>query len=128
MSHASRYDQPPQPYGYQAAAPPRKRKRRVFWWVFLGVQVLFVVWLIAGLASKPGGTSVAAQTAAACANGGWQGLFTSHADCMKHYAVGLSDASDTGKGLGAALIVVLWFVVDVMLGVGYGVYKLATRR
>jgi len=105
---------------------PRK-KRRIFLWVFLAIQALFIIWTITGVASHPSGPSVATQTAQVCANGGWQGLFKSHADCMKHYAVGLSDASNTGKGLAVALIVVIWVVVDFLLGVTYGVYRLARR-
>ena len=31
--------------------PARKRKR-VFWWVFLGIQILFLVWVIAGAAFR----------------------------------------------------------------------------
>lgn len=46
---------------------------------------------------------------------------------MKHYAVALRDAGDAGKGIGAAIIIVSWMVVDVILGVAYGVYKLARR-
>jgi hypothetical protein len=105
---------------------PRK-KHRIFLWVFLAIQAIFILWLVVGLASKGTGPTVASQTASACANGGWQGLFKSHADCMKHYAVALHDAGDVGKGLGAAIIILFWMVVDVILGIGYGVYKLAHR-
>jgi len=114
------YEPPP------ASGQPRKR-RRIFLWVFLAIQAIFVLWLIVGLASKGSGPSVASQTASVCANGGWQGLFKSHADCMKHYAVALHDAGDAGKGLGAAIIIAFWMVVDVILGIGYGVYRLARR-
>jgi hypothetical protein len=138
MSHAQQPQEMPGPYGYQqappagyyrqapAGAPPRK-KRRIVLWVFLVIQAIFLIWLITGLASKGSGPSVASQTASACSNGGWQGLFKSQADCMKHYAVALHDASDVGKGAGAAIIILFWMVVDVILGVGYGVYKLARR-
>jgi hypothetical protein len=118
-----------QPY-YVPDAPaqqPVRRKRRIFLWVFLVIQVIFIIWIIAGAASKGSGPSVASQVAKTCSNGGWQGLFQSHADCVKHYAVALNDATDTGKGIGIALIVVVWVVVDFFLGVGYGIYKLATR-
>jgi ABC-type phosphate transport system permease subunit len=138
MSHAQQPQGMPGPYGYQQAAPPGyyqqvpggtqpRKKRRIFLWVFLAIQTIFLIWLITGLASKGSGPSVASQTASACSNGGWQGLFKSHADCMKHYAVGLQDAGNVGKGLGAAIIIVFWMVVDVILGIGYGVYKLARR-
>ena len=114
---------PPPPQQWQE---PRK-KRRVFLWVFLGIQVLFLVWIIAGTASHPAGPTVAQQAAQQCANGGWQGLFKSQADCNQHYAVALNDAGNVGKGIGAALIVVFWVVADFFLGLGYLVYKLASR-
>jgi hypothetical protein len=104
-----------------------KRKRRIFLWVFLAIQVIFIIWIIAGVATKPSGPSVASQVAQTCSNGGWQGLFKSHADCVKHYAVALNDAGNTGKGIGVAIIVLLWVVVDFFMGVGYGIYKLSTR-
>lgn len=146
MSHAQQpqgmrgpdgYQQAPPPGYYQQAPPgyypqapgigqPRK-KRRIFLWVFLAIQAIFVTWIIAGLASKGSGPSVASQTASVCTNGGWQGLFKSQADCMKHYAVALHDAGDVGEGIGVAIIIVFWMVVDVILGIGYGVYKLARR-
>jgi hypothetical protein len=79
------------------------------------------------VASKGSGPSVASQIAQQCSNGGWHFVFKSHADCVTHYAVALNDAANTGKGIGVALIVVGWVVVDFFLGVGYGIYKLATR-
>ena len=32
-----------------------------------------------------------------------------------------------GTAIGAALIVVLWTITDIILGISYGVYRLATR-
>ena len=119
--------QPPVQVAPPRAAPPRRPRRRVFLWVFLAIQALFIIWIIAGIASKPGGTPVAQQVAQQCGNGGWQGLFKSYADCTKHYAVALNDAADTGKGIGVALIVVFWVVVDIILGISYGIYRLARR-
>lgn len=125
------YQQPPQdwgPYpGVPAAAPKPKKKRRIFMWVFFAIQALFIIWIITGIASKGSGPTAATQAAHQCANGGWQGLFKSQADCVKHYSVALNDAANTGKGLGVAIIVVVWVVVDFFLGIGYGIYRLATR-
>jgi hypothetical protein len=131
---------PPSPdQGYYPPAPPQvspgrrqarqapRRKKRIFLWVFLAIQALFIIWIIAGLATKPGGPSVAQQVAQQCSNGGWSPLFKSYADCTKHYGVALNDATNTGKGIGIAIIVAVWVVVDFFLGVGYGIYKLATR-
>lgn len=124
--HGQPYYPPPGWQQPQFAPPPRKR-RRVFLWVFLAVQVLFIAWIIGGLASSGGGPSAASQAAQQCANGGWQGLFQSQADCQVHYAHALNEASAAGKGIGVALIVVFWIVVDFFLGLGYGIYRLASR-
>ncbi|HWG02604.1 MAG TPA: hypothetical protein VG164_12260 [Trebonia sp.] len=111
-----------------AAGKPPKKKRRVFLWVFLIIQALFIIWIITGVASNPGGPSTAVQAAHQCANGGWQGLFKSQADCQVHYAHALNDATDAGKGIGVALIVVFWCVVDFLTGITYLIYRLARRR
>lgn len=121
------YGQQPQGWEQPPAAPPKK-KRRVFMWIFFAIQVIFIIWIITGLASHGSGPTTAVQAAHQCANGGWQGLFKSQADCVKHYSVALNDAANTGKGLGVAIIVVFWVVVDFFLGAGYGIYRLASRR
>jgi hypothetical protein len=107
--------------------PPRKR-HRVFPWVFLAIQVLFLVWIITGLASHPAGPTTVQQAAQQCANGGWEGLFKSQADCQVRFANALNDASDAGKGIGAALIVVFWCVVDFVTGISYLIFRLARHR
>jgi hypothetical protein len=79
----------------------------VFLWVFLAVQVLFAVWVVAGVASGH-------HAAATCND-----QYLTHAQCAK--------ASEAGTAVGAALVVVLWAVVDIILVIGYGVYRLARR-
>lgn len=37
-------------------------------------------------------------------------------------------AKEAGTAIGAALIFGLWVGIDFILGVGYGIYKLATRK
>ena len=118
---------PPRQQWQQPAQQPRK-KRRVFLWVFLGIQAVFIIWIIAGLASHPAGPTTAQQAAQQCANGGWQGLFKSQADCQVHYAHALNDAGNVGKGIGVAFIIIFWMVVDFFVGLGYGIYRLASRR
>lgn len=68
------------------------------------------------------------QAAQTCANNGWYPLFKSQADCQVHYGHALNDATDVGKGIGVAFIVIAWMVVDFFLGLGYGIYRLASRR
>jgi len=109
-----------------AIVTPTRRKRRVFLWVFLAIQALFVIWLIAGGSSH--GPDTGSQVASSCDNHAWYPLYSSQADCVKQLGSLYAGASDAGKGIGAALIIVFWMVVDVILGVSYGVYKLATRR
>jgi len=101
------------------------RRHRVFLWVFLAVQAGFLIWLISGSTVSTGPT--AAQIAQYCGHGAWQGLFTSYADCVRHGAVGLKDAGNLGKGLGLVAVVITWLIVDFLLAVTYGIYRLARR-
>lgn len=105
---------------------PKRRRRRVFMWTFLAIQALFVIWIVAGLFTKTGPTT--AQVVSLCGKGQWQGLFTSYHDCVVHGANGLTQAGDLGKGIGVALIVVLWAVVDIILGIGRFVVLTARRH
>ena len=77
------------------APPQRKRKIRKFTWFFLAVQVLFLIWVIAGIASGSGQPS----------------------DCGGLDAQTCNDASDTGTAIGVFLVVGLWAFFDVILGI-----------
>ena len=81
--------------------PPKKR--RVFWWIFLAIQVLFIVWLVTGIN--------AAQTSPN------EGL----------PAQEYQDAKDAGTAIGASLIVFVWAAVDFIVGGTYAIYRLVTR-
>lgn len=83
---------------------PVKKKHRVFWWIFLAIQVLFVVWIIAG----------------ANANSG-------HAHCQYLTAQTCAAATDTGTAIGVGLIIGLWVATDIIVGGTYAIYRL-TRR
>ena len=39
-----------------------------------------------------------------------------------------TDAENVGTGIGVALVIGLWFFVNLFLGLAYGIYKLASRR
>src|SRR5438105_11943872 len=70
---------------------PRKKRKRIFMWTFLAIQALFLIWIIAGIASvHPEPT--ASDIANLCGNGQWQGVFTSYHDCVVHGAHGLTEA------------------------------------
>lgn len=79
-----------------------KKKHHVFLWFFAAVQVLFVYMLVSGLVG-------AGQDSA--------GLTGSEAD-----------GAAVGTSIGVALLVFGWFVVDGLLSMVYGVYKLATHK
>jgi hypothetical protein len=87
---------------------PRKR-RRLFLWFFLAVQVLFVIWVVMGAMSGSG-------TPHEC-----RGLTGSDLKLCE-------DAGDTGTAIGVGLVIALWAAVDAILGFTYLVHRLATRR
>jgi hypothetical protein len=101
------------------------KRHRVFLWIFLAVQVGFIIWVSTASTASTGPT--AAEIARFCGHGGWQSVFSSYADCVKHGAVGLADAANLGKGIAVSVIVIAWVVVDFLLAVTYGIYRLAKR-
>lgn len=80
---------------------PVRKRPRVFFWVFLAVQLVFLVWLVTGL-TVPSGCGDPPQ-----------------ADCEAAEGIGVT--------IGAGLIVALWAAVDVIVGMSYLVYRLAKR-
>jgi hypothetical protein len=70
-------------------------------WVILAVNVLFLVWVIVGLAQGSSCTGMTGDELTACQTG--EGI---------------------GKGVAVFLIVLFWALVDVILGVVY----MVTRR
>lgn len=81
-----------------ATSPAKHRRRRhLFRWVFLAIQALFLIWIIAG------GTS-AANDKSSCGT-------LSDQTCH--------DAAAAGAGIGIFLIIVFWAMVDIILGITY---------
>ena len=109
----------------EVPATPRKR-RRIFMWVFLAIQVLFVVWVIGGIMSHTGATT--AEVNAGCLHGAWQGLFQSQQDCLVHYRNGLNQAATAGTAIGVGIVIVFWAIVDIILGIGRWVVLSSRRR
>ncbi|MEV5607273.1 hypothetical protein [Streptomyces sp. NPDC052225] len=93
--------QPAGPWGH----PPPKKRRRVFMWIFLAIQVLFLVWVITGASAASG----------------------SPGDCGSLDAETCNDASDAGTAIGVGLVILLWAVVDIILGITYAVVRIARR-
>lgn len=91
------------PAGYQQVTPTQpKRKRRVFTWVILAVNALFLVWVIYGAVAGSGTVhNCGALTQQTC-----------------------NSAGHAGTAIGVVLVLALWAVVDVILGVLW----LVTRR
>lgn len=78
---------------------PRK-KRRKFPWVFLAIQLAFLVWIITGITGTAGSSCDPNLSAEAC-----------------------TAAKQVGGGIGVLLIVFLWVAVDVILGIGYLIFR-----
>ncbi|WP_405759628.1 hypothetical protein OG234_14285 [Streptomyces sp. NBC_01420] len=84
-----------------------KKRHRIFLWFFLAVQALFLVLVIVGAGSNDDSS---------CKGMAGDALKT----CQ--------DAGDVGTTIGVGLIIGLWAAVDLILGITYGVYRLARRR
>jgi len=92
--------------GEPVAVKKTKKKKRIFLWFFLAIQAIFIIWIITGINASSNDTST----------------------CGSLSAKACQDAHDAGAGIGVFLIIVLWVLVDIILGIGYGVYKLASRK
>lgn len=84
----------------QEAPLPRKR-RHIFRWVFLAIQILFLVWIISGVTSTSGNCDgKVGDTLTACQAG-----------------------TAVGTGIGIALIIGLWVTVDIIIGVTWLIFR-----
>lgn len=81
-------------------------KFRVFTWIILAVNVIFLVWIITGIAGRPGATA---------------------ATCDSLDIRTCQAASDAGTGIGVLLIVFLWVAADVILGILWLITRRKTR-
>jgi hypothetical protein len=94
----NRYPEPPP---WQASAPPQRKRRRVFPWVFLAVQVLFLIWIISGGVSASGNCDgKTGDVLQACQSG-----------------------TQLGASLGITLIIFLWMAVDVILTICWLIFR-----
>jgi heme/copper-type cytochrome/quinol oxidase subunit 3 len=88
------------------AAKPKKKKK-IFLWVFLAIQAIFFAWIIGGVNSA-----------------------STHAldNCNGLSAQTCQSAAQIGTGIGVIVIIGLWLATDFIVGLTYGIYKLATRK
>lgn len=96
--------QPQYPPPNPGLAPARKR-HHIFRWFFLIVQVIFLIWIIAGAHSAT--SNVHCQ-------------YLNHHDCQQ--------AADVGTSIGVAVIVFLWIGIDLVLLVGRLLVLLGRKR
>jgi hypothetical protein len=106
--------------------PPRRKRHRVFLWSFLAVQAVFVILIIVYATESTGPSH--ADLVSGCYHGAWSPLFSSQADCVKHYGGALNAAGHVGQGIGIVLVIALWVAADVILGVGRLVVVTSRRR
>lgn len=92
------------PQNFNNSVETPKKKKRIFLWFFLAVQAIFILWIVVGVGSAGEPTDCGTLSKEAC-----------------------QDASDVGTGIGVFIIVMFWMFVDFILGVCYGVYRLAKR-
>lgn len=113
---------PAPPAAPHPVAPPRPRKRRrIFLWVFLAIQVIFIIWLVTGIQGNA--TSINPSVVAQCHHQA-ASMNMTQAQCVSF----LGGAAKTGSAVGAALVVIVWVIVDFLLGITYAIYRLASRN
>ncbi|MGW7331001.1 hypothetical protein ACWGIU_20865 [Streptomyces sp. NPDC054840] len=100
----------PRPEGPTARPSPRPAKpHRVFFWVFLAVQILFLVWIITAVNEAP-------DLPDACV-----GLTGDALQICR-------DGGEVGTAIGVGLLIALWAAVDIILATTYGIYRLSRRQ
>lgn len=83
--------------------PPKKEKpkKRVFMWFFLAVQALFIILIVTGIAGNANDPEMSGE---------------------------YGDAYAAGTAIGVGLLFILWFIVDMILGVSYAIYRWSSNR
>lgn len=89
----------------QGINPPRRKRRRVFMWFFLVIQLIFIIWIISA--------GVTAHSSTECSPG------LTAQEC--------ADARGAGGAVAIGLIIALWAAADIILGITYAIVRW-TRR
>lgn len=74
---------------------PAKPKKRIFTWVILVINALFLIWVIVGIASSSGNAK----------------------DCNGLDQATCNSATHAGTAIGVGLLIVFWAFVDIILGI-----------
>jgi hypothetical protein len=97
-----------------------KKKRRVFPWVFLAIQAIFLIWLIVGIHGNV--NHLSSHSAADCrAHNNY--FFGSLKECVNTS----NSATEVGTTIGAGLVIGLWVATDVIVGGSYLIWRVAKR-
>lgn len=88
--------------GTRQAVVATHKKKRVFFWFFVTVQIMFLFWTIAGISAGSDTSSCTGEFAEAC-----------------------KDGAEVGTFIGVALVFAGWMIVDIILGIMRLVYKFA---
>ncbi|MGW0424098.1 hypothetical protein [Streptomyces sp. NPDC003015] len=87
--------------------PPARKRRRIFPWVFLAVQALFVIWISVGVNTAGDSNDCSGLTG----------------DALQL----CRDAGNAGTAIGVGLVIALWVAADVILGISYLVFRLSRK-
>jgi len=79
---------------------------RIFTWIILIINVLFLIWIITGISSRPSATA---------------------ANCQSLDLKTCQAANDAGTGIGVFLIIFLWVAADIILGIIWLITRKKTR-
>ncbi|MFE6223057.1 hypothetical protein [Streptomyces sp. NPDC057854] len=91
--------------GRQTESNQPRKPRRVFLWVFLAIQALFLLLVILGASSGAGAPE----------------------DCGTLARETCNDAESAGTAIGVGILIALWAAVDLILGVTYAIYRVSRR-
>ena len=94
-------------------------------WTFAAIQLIFIG-LIIGYGTESTGPTHA-DLVDSCYNHHWYPLFSSQQDCVVHFGVALNAAGHVEQSIEISFVIELWVGTDIILGIGYLIYRLARR-
>ncbi|MEV2255514.1 hypothetical protein AB0I94_33960 [Streptomyces sp. NPDC050147] len=97
------------PHEHRRPPPPPRKHGRVFFWCFLALQIMFLVWIIAGITSAGG-------TPDSC-----EGLTGDSLEACEN-------AGTLGTTIGVGLILAFWMATDVIVSLTYLMYRMVSGQ